>query len=881
MDKENISSLLDEASEVVIVANEQGELIFFNEAAQHFYGPGLETVRQSVYALFDPQIHPSLEQSLSDKATSLPPRPLTRNALALLPDNTQRPVSLLLSRVSKQEPGLFMLVVEELLPNHNLTDFQEVARRSTDALSVYDDQFQCVFANPAVVGLGADSDRAYQASGGFIGSVLEEERSAIRQSLNDAITKRQSQITLTYHAEPTGGPRVLITNRVQLIYQSDSVTFTYLVAREEKHTAAATDELFVLTNPDLSIDYISNNCFVHLGYTPQEVTQQYTLRDLLHPKDWAKMLTLAEDSGTISLTMALPLKHRSEEPLVAKAQINPFFDSKNQLTYTVIRLTDIVKPEIEAAGHQAVADASSAPVADLLRAKEAAEQAMKSRENFISTMSHEIRTPLNAIVGIADLLLASAPQADQRKLLETLKFSSDNLAALVNDILSYSKLESGTISFDAKPFNLTSFVQGVKLTYQNLANSKGVKFRLLLEDNFPETVVGDANRLGQILNNLLNNALKFTNEGQIVLGGYVEDLSENQCTLLFEVADSGVGIAADQLSRVFEPYQQASADTERRYGGTGLGLSIVKTLVERQQGRVTVDSQEGTGTTFRIWLPFKLPTSGEPDASASLSDYASLGGLRVLYVEDTIPNQLLMEGFANRWDVSLDTALDGLIALEKIKQQHYDVILMDIQMPHMDGFEATQQIRDLSDPHYRDIPIIALSASVSEETRHRIRQVGMDDYLPKPLNPQQLHTKLQALLPTLPMATEPTNSWEVRPETADMPDFSELYELYSDDEEGYRLILEQIRLLSDESKPVILKAIMHQNLESFRFAKHKIMSYVRMLKLHAFEKSLSDAKQYLQETTAHDPREELIERIRFHFDNIIASITREIQVRTP
>ena len=139
---------------------------------------------------------------------------------------------------------------------------------------------------------GADSDRAYQASGGFIGSALEEERSAIRQSLNSAITKRQSQITLTYHAEPTGGPRVLITNQVQLIYQFDTVT--YLVAREEKHTAAATDELFILTNPDLTIDYISNNCFVHLGYTPQEVTQQYTLRDLLPSRDWAKMLTLAE-----------------------------------------------------------------------------------------------------------------------------------------------------------------------------------------------------------------------------------------------------------------------------------------------------------------------------------------------------------------------------------------------------------------------------------------------------------------------------------------------------------------------------------------------------------------------------------------------------------
>lgn len=875
MNKENINSLLDEASEVVIVTNERGEIVFFNEAAQRFFSDA----SPSVYALFAPPIQPTLAQYFFDEATAPPPRTLTKNTLANLQDGTQRPVSLLLSRVSKQVPRLFMLVVEELLPTNNFEDFKEVAGRSTDALSVYNDQLRCVFANPNVVELGADSDGAYQASGGFIGSLLEEEQSTIRQSLNDAISKRQPQITLTYHAQPAGGQRALITNRVQFVYQSTG-SVAYLIAREEKRTAAATDELFILANPDLTIDYISSNCFVHLGYTPQEVTQQYTLRDLLDPKDWAKLLTLAENSTTISVTMALPLKHRSEEQLVAKAQINPFFNDQNQLTYTVIRLTNITKPETDAAAPPPD-DATSAPMAALVRAKEAAEQAMKSREDFISTMSHEIRTPLNAIVGIADLLLASAPQAEQRKLLETLKFSSDNLSALVNDILSYSKLEAGTISFDAKPFNLTSFVQGTKLTYQNLASSKGVKFRLLLEDNFPETVMGDVNRLGQILNNLLNNALKFTTEGQIVLGGYVEDLSEDQCTLLFEVADSGVGIAADQLSRIFEPYQQAGTETERRYGGTGLGLSIVKTLVERQQGRVTVDSQEGTGTTFRIWLPFKLPTSNEANAPASLSDYASLGGLRVLYVEDTIPNQLLMEGFANRWDISLDTALDGLIALEKIKQQHYDVILMDIQMPHMDGFEATQQIRDFSDPHYRDIPIIALSASVSEETQHRIRQVGMDDYLPKPLNPQQLHTKLQALLTTLPTAADPTNVQSVSIDAADEPDFSELHELYGDDAKGYRLILEQIRLLSDESKPVILGAIQHQNLESFRFATHKIMSYVRLLKLHQLEKLLSEAKRHLQEARKRDPREELIERIRFHFDNFMATITQEIEVRTP
>ena len=870
---------MNEASEAVLVSDERGALIFFNEAARQFFGfDAREADQQSVHKIFESDVHPTLARFFSGAASAAPQRTLTENTRAILQNGVEWPVSLLLSRVSRQETKLFMLVVEELLPTDNYPAFEQVARRITHALSVYNGDLQCVFANQAVTQLGADSAPTYQKSGGFLTSILEEEQPAVRQSLNEAIEARQERSTIAYHAQFAGGQRAFIINQVHFVYQADG-PLAYLIAREEKQTAAAADELFILTNPDLTIDYISNSCFVHLGYTPREVMQKYTLRDLLYSKDWAKLLTLAENSSTVSVTMVLPLKHHSDKQLVAQARINPFFNNQNQLTYTAIRLTDIVdQAATEAQGESA--DASAPGVEALVRAKEAAEQAMRSREEFISTMSHEIRTPLNAISGIADLLLANDGATDQRKLIQTLKFSSDNLSALVNDILSHSKLAAGTVTFNAKPFNLTSFVQGIKLTYQNLVNSRGVKFRLLLEDNFPETVVGDVNRLGQILNNLLNNAIKFTTEGQIVLGGYVEDLAKDQCTLLFEVADSGIGIAADQLDRVFEPYQQAGDDTASRYGGTGLGLSIVKSLVERQGGKITVDSQPGAGTTFRVRLPFALPNPDEPNAAPSLSDYASLGGLRVLYVEDTIPNQLLMEGFANRWDVSLDTALDGLIALEKIKQRQYDVILMDIQMPHMDGFEATQQIRNLSDPHYRDVPIIALSASVSEETQHRIQQVGMNDYLPKPLDPQQLHTKLQALVPAT-SSSELGGSYLVRTETVDAPDFSQLYELYSDDEEGYRLILAQIKLLSSESQPQILEAIRRQDPEPLRFTVHKIMSHVRMLKLDRFEELLRQTKQQVKENPGMALQEELIERIRFHFDNIMATITREIEAHTP
>ncbi len=436
MDKENISSLLDEASEVILVVDKQGGLVFSNEAARRFFSENTS----SVYSLFDAQVCPSLEKYLSGQNTNAP-RPLAKNALAVHQDGTQRPVSVLLSHVSKQEPQLFMIVLEELLPTDDLEDFQQVANRSDDALSIYGHQLRCVFANPAVTKLGASSADEYQRSGGFLGSIIKEDQATTRRLLDTAIAKRQSHVALTYHTQPSDGLRMLISNQVQLTYHLGG-SLAYLIAREAPRTATTTDELFILANPDLTIDYISSNCFVYLGYTPQEVTQQCTLRDLLSSKDWTKLLTLVEDNTTISTTMSLPLKHRNGESLVATAHLKPFFSNQNQLTYTVIRLTDITK---QAADILPTADAS---VAALVKAKEAAEQAMKSREAFISTMSHEIRTPLNAIVGITDLLLANAPPPEQRKLLETLKFSSDNLSALVNDVLSHSKLEAGTISFE-------------------------------------------------------------------------------------------------------------------------------------------------------------------------------------------------------------------------------------------------------------------------------------------------------------------------------------------------------------------------------------------------------------------------------------------------
>ncbi|MFP4091276.1 MAG: PAS domain S-box protein [Cyclobacteriaceae bacterium] len=517
----------------------------------------------------------------------------------------------------------------------------------------------------------------------------------------------------------------------------------------------------------------------------------------------------------------------------------------------------------------------------------AAELRLSEKDEFIAMLSHEVRTPLNVILGMVHLLLERNPRQDQLKLLETLKFSGESLHALVTNILDFNRLDTSEVEVEIKDFNLKEFVQRIKQAYRSLANNKGLIFRTLIEDDLPELLKGDVHRLGQILNNLLSNAVKFTSQGQVVLSIYVEKVEPSAFQLLFEVSDTGTGIPEEMWQKVFEPYQQADKNIYTTYGGTGLGLSIVKRLVDRLEGTISLESKEGQGTTFRVRLPFKRVNS-EKEASQQTSQnfihqFQSLRGLRVLYVEDVIPNQFLMEGLCDTWSVELDTALNGLEALEKVKNNQYDLILMDIQMPEMDGYETAGEIRKLQDPHYRNVPIFALSASISERTQARIRETGMNDYIAKPINPHDLHQKLSTVFKE--RAREETLTEESTEEASssavdvsvrlDEADFEELRTLYIDDTAGYVKILHQILKLTEESAVTIEIALKRGEENIFRSSGHKIMSYVRLLHL--------DELQTLLESIKHDfgiisqSPDPLIQELRLRFDYLIKQLKLETE----
>ena len=385
----------------------------------------------------------------------------------------------------------------------------------------------------------------------------------------------------------------------------------------------------------------------------------------------------------------------------------------------------------------------------LIEAREEAEEATRAKTDFLSTMSHEIRTPMNAVVGMAHLLMEENPREDQQESIKTLKFSADLLLSLINDILDFSKIEAGKIELESIDFNLKDLLQGIKAAQGIKATEKRVRLKLRWDDDVPEIIVGDAVRLGQIINNLVNNAVKFTEEGQIKIEVELIEEKNDRLVIGFSIQDSGIGISPQQMEVIFDEFSQANSHTTRKYGGTGLGLAITRKLLELQNSEIKVVSKLGEGSEFSFELAFKKSTKKQVNERFALSHtnesyLGSLNGLRVLMVEDNPVNQYVAVRFMKKWQVTLEIANHGREALKMFQDKTYDVVLMDLQMPVVDGYQATKNIRTWEKQHGRNpVPIIALTASASRTIKDKVNSLGMNDFLPKPFDPKELFARLQ------------------------------------------------------------------------------------------------------------------------------------------
>lgn len=427
----------------------------------------------------------------------------------------------------------------------------------------------------------------------------------------------------------------------------------------------------------------------------------------------------------------------------------PIFDENGKLSgciNTLIDITDQKRIESELIESKVFAELATLIAEEAKsKAEEAtriAENAMKAKQQFLSNMSHEIRTPMNAIIGFTRVILKTDLSDKQKEYLNAIKLSGDTLIALINDILDLAKVDAGKMTFEKKPFKMAVSIASMLQLFETKIQEKNLKLVTNYDTKIPDVLLGDSIRLHQIILNLVSNAVKFTSEGKILVSINLLFEDEEKVIIEFAITDSGIGIPEDNIDVIFENFQQATNGTSSLYGGTGLGLAIVKQLVTSQGGSIRVKSKINEGSTFSFTLPFQK-TKNDTELETNLIGLdTAIKNIKVLVVEDMALNQLLMKTILNDFGFEQDIADNGKIAIEKLQAKSYDIVLMDLQMPVMNGFEATEYIRNTLNSK---IPIIALTADVTTVDLGKCKAVGMDDYIAKPIDEKLLFNKIVEL----------------------------------------------------------------------------------------------------------------------------------------
>lgn len=578
-------------------------------------------------------------------------------------------------------------------------------------------------------------------------------------------------------------------------------------------------------------------------------------RTFIHPDDllFARETVVKSIENKKPYDIEIRIIKPSEENIYVWLNGKPYYNENGEIervTGTIVDISDRKKV-----------------VAELLKAKKQTEETALLKETFLANMSHEIRTPINAIVGFTDLLLRRDIPSLEKDYLRTIRFSGENLLNIINDILDVSKIESGAMTFESLPCNLSEMFKSLSKVFSPKAKEKHNKLVFELDPEIPQTILCDPTRLTQILNNLISNALKFTQDGKVKVSTKFRKTNQDVFQISFLVEDNGIGIEADKLPHVFERFRQADTHITRFYGGTGLGLNIAKQLIEKQGGSIKIESEVNKGTAITFVLPFlksdiELNSINKEESRINLDSFSSIN---ILLVEDNQVNIKLLQSLFDEYHLKLDIALNGKEAVEKVRNGNYDVVLMDLEMPVMNGFEATKIIRQ---ELQSKVKIIAVTAHSIVGEKEKCLVAGMDDYLSKPIHASILFEKIFD-----DFQSASTNENEIYSQGID---FTYVYETANKRKDIVLELLEVFKEQLEKDLEFIHAAILKKDFSSLKRRAHNMKSTIAIFGLSELKVQLEKLEEDQTKSLTSEELEIYFIRIKEFTDNALEAANNEL-----